>query len=89
MAIGVFDSGIGGLTVLHALACKLPSADIIYLADQANTPYGGLCLQFPLIFVFPFPFDANGQFSIKRSRSTACRARSRTSGAIGWSSAAP
>src|SRR5215469_4240784 len=41
MAIGVFDSGIGGLTVLHALVGKLPAADIVYLADQANTPYGG------------------------------------------------
>jgi glutamate racemase len=41
MAIGVFDSGIGGLTVLHALARRLPGADIVYLADQAMTPYGG------------------------------------------------
>jgi len=41
MAIGVFDSGIGGLTVLHALARQLPGADIVYLADQANSPYGG------------------------------------------------
>src|SRR5580658_6635163 len=41
MAIGVFDSGIGGLTVLHALVGRLPDADITYLADQANTPYGG------------------------------------------------
>jgi len=41
MAIGVFDSGIGGLTVLHALARRLPDADIVYLADQAMTPYGG------------------------------------------------
>jgi len=41
MAIGVFDSGIGGLTALHALAKALPRADIIYLADQANSPYGG------------------------------------------------
>ncbi len=41
MSIGVFDSGIGGLTVLHALDRHLPSADIVYLADQANTPYGG------------------------------------------------
>jgi glutamate racemase len=41
MAIGVFDSGIGGLTVLHALVQRLPQADIVYLADQANTPYGG------------------------------------------------
>jgi glutamate racemase len=40
MAIGVFDSGIGGLTVLHALASRLPAADIVYLADQAMSPYG-------------------------------------------------
>ncbi|HTX51377.1 MAG TPA: aspartate/glutamate racemase family protein [Caulobacteraceae bacterium] len=41
MAIGVFDSGIGGLTVLHALVRQLPAVDIVYLADQANSPYGG------------------------------------------------
>src|SRR5271170_1567953 len=41
MAIGVFDSGIGGLTVHHALVRRLPDADFVYLADQANTPYGG------------------------------------------------
>jgi len=41
MAIGVFDSGIGGLSVHHALVRRLPEADFIYLADQANTPYGG------------------------------------------------
>ncbi len=41
MAIGVFDSGVGGLSVHHALVRRLPSADFIYLADQAMTPYGG------------------------------------------------
>jgi len=41
MAIGVFDSGVGGLTALQALVRALPDADIVYLADQANTPYGG------------------------------------------------
>ena len=41
MAIGVFDSGIGGLTVHHALVQRLPQADFVYLADQANSPYGG------------------------------------------------
>lgn len=41
MAIGVFDSGIGGLSVHHALVRALPNADFVYLADQANTPYGG------------------------------------------------
>jgi glutamate racemase len=41
MAIGVFDSGIGGLSVHHALVRTLPEADFVYLADQAHTPYGG------------------------------------------------
>jgi glutamate racemase len=41
MSIGVFDSGVGGLTVHRALVERLPAADFIYLADQANAPYGG------------------------------------------------
>jgi len=41
MSIGVFDSGIGGLTVHHALVRRLPRADFVYLADQTNSPYGG------------------------------------------------
>ncbi len=41
MSIGVFDSGVGGLTVHRALVERFPSADFIYLADQANAPYGG------------------------------------------------
>ncbi len=40
MAIGVFDSGVGGLTVHRKLAERFPGADLIYLADQANAPYG-------------------------------------------------
>lgn len=41
MSIGVFDSGVGGLTVHRALVERFPSADFVYLADQANAPYGG------------------------------------------------
>ena len=41
MAIGVFDSGVGGLTVHRTLVQRFPTADFIYLADQANAPYGG------------------------------------------------
>ena len=41
MSIGVFDSGVGGLTVHRKLVDRFPDADLIYLADQANTPYGG------------------------------------------------
>jgi len=39
-AIGVFDSGIGGLTVLKALVELMPNEDFIYLGDTARTPYG-------------------------------------------------
>lgn len=39
-AIGVFDSGIGGLSVLQALRAELPHERFVYLADTANAPYG-------------------------------------------------
>lgn len=38
--IGVFDSGLGGLSVLAAIARLLPRADLAYLADTAHVPYG-------------------------------------------------
>ena len=38
--IGVFDSGLGGLSVLGALAELCPAADLIYAADTAHVPYG-------------------------------------------------
>lgn len=39
-AIGVFDSGVGGLTVLRELINKLPNESFIYYGDTARTPYG-------------------------------------------------
>lgn len=39
--IGVFDSGIGGLTILRALRRTLPHENLIYFGDTANVPYGG------------------------------------------------
>ena len=38
--IGVFDSGVGGLTVLRALIAELPGEDFLYLGDTARLPYG-------------------------------------------------
>lgn len=38
--IGVFDSGVGGLTVVRALRAALPGEDIVYLGDTARVPYG-------------------------------------------------
>ena len=38
--IGIFDSGYGGLTILHAIRQLLPQYDYLYLGDNARTPYG-------------------------------------------------
>lgn len=38
--IGVFDSGVGGLSVLRAIREQMPEEPVIYLADQAHVPYG-------------------------------------------------
>lgn len=38
--IGVFDSGVGGLSVLHHIRSALPDAHLIYVADSAHVPYG-------------------------------------------------
>jgi len=40
MAVGIFDSGLGGLTVLDAVAERLPDLPLVYLGDSAHTPYG-------------------------------------------------
>ncbi len=40
MAVGVFDSGIGGLTVLDAVKRRLPEVPFVYFGDNAHAPYG-------------------------------------------------
>ncbi|WP_170371128.1 glutamate racemase [Ruegeria arenilitoris] len=40
MAVGIFDSGLGGLTVLNAAQTRLPEVDFLYYADSAHAPYG-------------------------------------------------
>lgn len=54
--IGVFDSGVGGLSVLRALWAEMPHLPVIYLADQAHVPYG------------PRPMDQVRLFSLEISR---------------------
>jgi glutamate racemase len=44
-AVGVFDSGVGGLTVLHECLVTLPHEDFVYLGDHARLPYGPRPLQ--------------------------------------------
>jgi len=40
--IGIFDSGIGGTSILKEIVKLLPNEDVIYLADSKNAPYGPL-----------------------------------------------
>jgi len=44
--IGVFDSGVGGLSVLHEIRRVLPGEDLLYVADSAHAPYGDKSQQF-------------------------------------------
>ena len=49
--IGIFDSGYGGLTILHGLRQVLPQYDYMYLGDNARAPYGSrsrLCISLPV-----------------------------------------
>lgn len=39
-SVGIFDSGVGGLSVLREVVARLPCQDIVYLADEAHVPYG-------------------------------------------------
>ncbi len=40
LPVGVFDSGVGGLSVARAIRARLPDLDLIYVADSAHAPYG-------------------------------------------------
>lgn len=59
--IGVFDSGLGGLTVLRELRRRLPREDFVYLADSANAPYGGRPIEHILAIT-----DHNIDFLLRR-----------------------
>jgi glutamate racemase len=54
--IGIFDSGVGGLSVLKAMRAQMPQEQIIYLGDQAHVPYG------------PRPLDEVREFSEEITR---------------------
>jgi glutamate racemase len=44
--VGVFDSGVGGLSVLHALRHELPHEDFLYVGDSGHAPYGDRAAEF-------------------------------------------
>ena len=60
-AIGVFDSGIGGLTVLHKIIEALPRVNTVYLGDTARAPYGTKSVETVLRYSFE-----NGEFLVEK-----------------------
>ena len=60
--IGIFDSGLGGLTVLNEVSRCLPQEDFIYLADTARQPYGTKSTQELLHFALQ-----NGEFLLQQN----------------------
>jgi len=61
-AIGVFDSGIGGLTVLHQILLALPNENTVYLGDTARAPYGTKSVETVLRYSFE-----NSEFLIEKN----------------------
>jgi glutamate racemase len=60
-AIGVFDSGIGGLTVLHKIMEALPRENTVYLGDTARAPYGSKSVETVLRYSYE-----NGEFLVDK-----------------------
>ena len=58
--VGVFDSGIGGLTVAREIMRNLPSEKIVYFGDTARVPYGSKSRE-TVIRYHPFSSGAEGQ----------------------------
>ncbi len=72
--VAVFDSGVGGLTVLHELLVALPNEDFLYLGDTARFPYGdrtveyvALILLLALVFAAVVKFGAGKDFDIGKT----------------------
>jgi len=59
--IGVFDSGIGGLTVLHSIMDALPRENTVYLGDTARAPYGAKSVETVLRYSFE-----NSEFLVEK-----------------------
>jgi glutamate racemase len=80
--IGLFDSGLGGLTVLARVRERMPDVDVVFFADQANVPYGdkthGELLQ--LLRANLARFDERGVEAIVMACNTSCAVAER----YGW-----
>lgn len=71
--IGIFDSGVGGLSVVEEIYKQMPHADIIYFGDTANVPYGGRTAKELIFFadrITSFLIDKGAEIIIDACNST-------------------
>ena len=76
--IGVFDSGVGGLTVLHELLVALPHENFLYLGDTARFPYGTR----PAAELEAFSMDVAGALLARRAKMIVVACNSATAAAL-------
>jgi glutamate racemase len=76
--IGVFDSGVGGLTVLHECLVTMPNEDFVYLGDHARLPYGPR----PLDEVSRFAFEIGGYLETQSVKLIVVACNTATSAAL-------
>ena len=76
--IGVFDSGVGGLTVLHECLVTMPNEDFVYLGDHARLPYGPR----PLEEIRRFAFEIGGFLEIQGVKLIVVACNAATSAAL-------
>ena len=76
--IGVFDSGVGGLTVLHELLVALPHENFLYLGDTARFPYGTR----PAAELEAFSMDVAGALLVRRAKMIVVACNSATAAAM-------
>ena len=76
--IGVFDSGVGGLTVLHECLVTMPNEDFVYLGDHARLPYGPR----PLDEVRRFAFEIAGYLATQGVKLIVVACNTATSAAL-------
>jgi glutamate racemase len=76
--IGVFDSGVGGLTVLHELLVALPHEDFLYLGDTARFPYGNR----PKEQLEAFALDVAGELVARQAKLLVVACNSATAAAL-------
>src|SRR5439155_6878438 len=76
--VGVFDSGMGGLTVLHECLVTLPHEDFVYLGDGARLPYGPR----PLVEISRFASELAGYLEAQSVKLVVAACNSATAAAL-------